>query len=88
MGDITTFLSGVVGMAYAVAAVFFLRFWRRAKDSLFLSFAAAFALLALNQSLIGIFGTDSEMRAAFYSLRLIGFLLIIIGIIRKNMVRE
>ncbi len=88
MGDITTFLSGVVGMAYAVAALFFLRFWRRAKDTLFLTFAAAFALLALNQSLIGIFGVESEMRVAFYTLRLIGFLLIIGAIIRKNMARQ
>jgi hypothetical protein len=88
MGDIITFLSGVVGMAYAVAAVFFLRFWRRAKDSLFLTFSAAFALLALNQSLVGIFGSESEMRVAFYSLRLIGFLLIIAAIVRKNIARE
>jgi heme A synthase len=87
MTDIATFLAGAVGMAYAVAAVFFLRFWTRAKDGLFLSFAAAFALFAINQSLIGIFGVQSEMRAAFYSLRLIGFGLIIFAIIRKNLAK-
>ncbi len=87
MTELPTFLAGAVGMAYAIAALFFLRFWTRAKDGLFLSFAAAFALFAINQSLIGIFGAQSEMRVAFYSLRLIGFGLIIIAIVRKNIAK-
>ena len=43
------YLSGAVTMGFVVAAIFFLRFWRRTSDRLFLSFALAFALLALNQ---------------------------------------
>lgn len=88
MTDLPTFLSGIVAMAYATAGVFFLKFWLRARDGLFLSFAAAFALLALNQALIGVVGPESEMRSAFYSLRLLGFLLIIAAIVKKNLAKR
>jgi hypothetical protein len=82
------FLSGAVTMAYVIASIFFLRFWVKARDGLFLTFAAAFFLLAINQGLIGIYGSNTETRAAFYSLRLVGFLLIIMAIVRKNLARE
>lgn len=85
MNDIQTLLSGAVAMAYAIGGVFFLKFWRRSRDGLFLSFALAFLLLATNQALVGVYGGGSETNAAFYSLRLIGFLLIIVAIVRKNM---
>ena len=39
------FLSGVLTFGYAVAALYFLRFWRESRDPLFGWFAAAFALL-------------------------------------------
>jgi len=88
MSTLPDFLAGAVTMAYLVATIFFLRFWVRARDVLFLTFAAAFFLLAVNQGLIGIYGSTTETRAAFYSLRLVGFLLIIAAIVRKNLVRE
>ena len=45
------FLSGAVTIGYVLAALFFVRFWRRTADRLFLAFAIAFGLLALNQGL-------------------------------------
>jgi len=39
------FLSGAVTMGFAIASAFFLRFWRRTGDRLFLVFALAFWLL-------------------------------------------
>jgi len=87
MIELVDMLSGAVAMAYAIAGIFFLRFWSRSRDSLFLSFAIAFALLALNQALVGLLGGAVESQAAFYSLRLIAFLLIIVAIVRKNVGR-
>ena len=45
------FLSGAVTLGFLVAAGFFLRFWRKTADRLFLALAAAFVLFALNQGL-------------------------------------
>jgi hypothetical protein len=87
MSTLPDFLAGIVTMAHVVATIFFIRFWVKARDPLFLTFAAAFFLFALNQALIGIFGSTTETRAAFYSLRLVGFLLIIVAIVHKNIGR-
>ncbi len=84
MSDAISLLAGAVAMGYFVAGLFFLRFWMRMNDGLFLAFAIAFWLLALNQALVGLYGAD-ESGPLFYSLRLIGFVLIIVAIIRKNM---
>ena len=45
------FLSGAVTLGFLVAARFFIRFWRKTADRLFLAFAFAFVLFALNQAL-------------------------------------
>ena len=88
MSPLVALLSGAVAMAYVVAGLFFLRFWSRSRDGLFLAFAAAFWLLAANQALVGWYGGGAETQAAFYSLRLIGFVLIIIAIVRTNLARR
>ena len=48
------FLSGAITMGFLVAGFFFLRFWKRTRDSLFLAFAAAFWLLGLAQALLAL----------------------------------
>ena len=78
------FFSGMIAMGFAVCAVFFLRFWRRTRDSLFLVFSIAFLLLALNQALTTLLGLPLEERSWLYLLRLAAFLLIIGAIVRKN----
>jgi len=84
MSPALIFLSGAVTMAYAVASLFFLRFWRRTRDRLFLAFAAAFLLLVLNAVLLTISNVPIENRAIYYLLRLLAFLIIIGAVIQKS----
>ena len=78
------FLSGAVTLGYLVAAAFFLCFWRKTADRLFLAFAAAFVLFALNQGLAFALTVVSEPWSLIYALRVLGFLLIAAAIIDKN----
>ena len=80
---IYVFLSGAVTLAFAIAALFFLRFWRKTNDSLFAAFAVAFGLLGLNQALLVLTDMSSEERSWLYLLRLAAFLLIL-AIAQKN----
>lgn len=78
------FLSGAVTLAYVVATLYFVHFWRRTSDRLFLAFALAFALLALNQVTVFTLGVDDERYNYAYILRVLGFILILVAIIDKN----
>jgi hypothetical protein len=82
---IADFLSGALTLGFFVAAAFFLRFWRRTRDRLFLAFAAAFALLALNQVLAAFLGAGNELTPYAYVLRVLGFVLILYAILDKNL---
>ena len=81
------FLSGAVTMGFAVAGLFFLRFWRATRDSLFLAFAVAFWLLGLCQALLGLADIPVEERSWVYVLRLLAFATIIVAVVRKNRAR-
>ena len=78
------FLAGAVTLGFFVAAGFFLRFWRRTRDRLFLAFAAAFVLLAVNQALAALLGAGDELTPYAYLLRVLGFMLILYAVIDKN----
>ena len=78
------FMSGAVTMGYLVAAGFFARFWRQTADRLFLAFALAFALFALNQALAQWLGAADERVGYTYFLRVLGFILILAAIVDKN----
>lgn len=77
-------LSGLIIAGDLVAALFFLKFWRRSDDILFAIFAAAFLLLALGQGLLALTDVPVEERSWIYLLRLAAFILIILGIVHKN----
>lgn len=79
------FLSGAVTLGFLVAAAFFLRFWRKTSERLFLAFAIAFALFALNQALASALTVVSEPWSLIYALRVIGFLVILGAIVDKNL---
>lgn len=79
------FLSGAVTMGFVVACLFFLRFWRKTSDRFFLAFALAFFLLALNQALAQWIGAADERVGYTYLLRVLGFALILVAIVDKNM---
>ena len=78
------FLSGAIAFGYFVCALFLLRFWRRTSDELFLSFALAFGLLGIGQTILALANIQDEERGSVYLIRLVAFLLILVAIIRKN----
>ena len=78
------FLSGAVAFGFLVAGLFFLRFWSRTRDFLFLAFAAAFWLLGLGQALLALASVPQEERSWLYLIRLAAFTLILIAVVRKN----
>ena len=78
------YLGGAITLGYLVAGTFFLRFWRKTSDRLFLAFAIAFGLLAVNQCLAIFLDSGDESTAFAYVLRVLGFVLILLAIINKN----
>lgn len=74
---------GAVAMASSVAALFFLRYWRKTRDALFLLFALAFAVDAMTRVALGL-GGGGEQEPLFYLARLVTFALILVAIIQKN----
>jgi hypothetical protein len=75
--------SGMLTLGGAVIGLYFLRFWRRTRDSLFLYFCLGFWLLALNWCL-GAFVKADEAQSWLYAVRLAAFAVIIFGVWRKN----
>lgn len=78
------FLLGVIVTASLTAGAFFLRFWRQTRDTLFLTFAAAFIIEGLNRIGFLFVERPNEGSPAIYLVRLIAFLLILAAIVRKN----
>ena len=78
------FLSGAVALGFGVCALFFLRFWKRTREELFLAFAFAFLLLGVGQTVLALANIPTEERGSIYLLRLAAFLLILFAIFRKN----
>lgn len=82
--DLVIFLQGAVAMACLVAGVLFLAYWRDSGDRLFVFFAIAFWVLALNYVSVAAVAPTAETRHWFYAVRLIAFVLILVGIADKN----
>lgn len=78
------FLSGAITMGFAIAGLFFLRFWSRTGETLFLAFAFAFWLLGLAQALLVFADIPEEERSWLFLLRLAAFSLILVSIAIKN----
>ncbi|HET9458669.1 MAG TPA: DUF5985 family protein [Sphingomicrobium sp.] len=78
------FLAGAVALGFGVCALFFLNYWKRTLDELFLAFAVAFLLLGLGQTVLALADIPTEERGSLYLLRLAAFLLILMAIWRKN----
>jgi membrane-associated PAP2 superfamily phosphatase len=78
------FLSGAVALGFAVCALFFLRFWHRTREELFLAFSLAFILLGVGQTILALASIPTEERGSLYLIRLLAFALILVAIYRKN----
>jgi hypothetical protein len=82
------FVGGMVTMGFVIAGLFFLRFWQRTKEGLFVVFGVAFWLFAANQALVALAGVPREDQSWFYALRIAGFALLIVAIIAKSVGRR
>lgn len=81
---IEPFLIGVIVTCSLTAGMFFLKFWRRTRDSLFLAFAVAFLIEGLNRVSTLVSERPSEASPWTYLVRLFAFLIILAAILHKN----
>ena len=78
-----TMLGALVAMS-ALAALFFLRYWRTSHDRFFLWFAGAFATFGVSWALLAYDTGASEHTPVIYAIRMFGFLQILAAIFLKN----
>jgi uncharacterized membrane protein HdeD (DUF308 family) len=81
---IEAFLLGVIATTSATAGIFFLRFWRSTRDSLFLAFGVAFLIEGANRCTVLFLSQPSDRSPWNYLVRLAAFLIILGGIVNKN----
>lgn len=81
---VEAFLLGVVAITSLIAGLFFLKFWRRTRDSLFLAFAIAFLMEGTNRVASLNASRPNEGSPWIFTIRLIAFLIILGGILHKN----
>lgn len=79
-----SFLSGAIMMSCFVIGLFFVKFWQKSRDQLFLYFATSFWLLTLERIVLGSLGNLHEISPVIYLIRLCAFVVLLIGIVRKN----
>ena len=81
---LAAFTAGALTLGWLAIGVFFLKFWRRTGDLLFLAFAAAFMIEGVNR--LGFFFLEhpNEGSPTIYLVRLFAFLLIVAAIVMKN----
>ncbi len=78
------FLVGVIATASLAAGLFFLRFWRDTRDSLFLAFGIAFLIEGVNRAVLIRTEHPNEGSPWVYLVRCFAFLIILAGIVNKN----
>ena len=84
MNEANWMLSGGASVAWLIAGLFFLRFWRQTRDSFFLYFTAAFWLEATSRVVAAFLLSTSEDEPILYVVRLISYGLVIVAIWQKN----
>lgn len=81
---LNSFLAGAAIVSLLVIVLFFLRFWSRTRDRLFLFFAGAFGFMILERVVRTVMPVENEWAPYVYSIRLAAFVLIIIAVVDKN----
>lgn len=81
---VEAFLLGVIAITSLTAGLFFLKFWRRTHDSLFLAFSVAFFIEGINRVATLNAAHPNEGSPWIYTVRLLAFLIILGGILHKN----
>lgn len=78
------FTTGMIAMACGVAALFFLRFWKRTHDRLFLIFAIAFCVMGVTRITLMNLPKPDAYTGYAYGFRFATYLLILAAIFDKN----
>ena len=84
-------LYGLIVGEQVLLAFLFLRFWRLSKEPIFAFFAAGFAVMAIHRVGLGFSEAGQiglEQQTSVFVWRLASYLLILAGVIAKNMQRR
>lgn len=84
-GELMSLAAGALILGYLAAGLFFLRFWRRTRDGLFVWFAVAFWLMAVNQLALAFLDVPRDEMHWIYLIRISAFVLILWAIVWKNL---
>lgn len=82
------FLLGVISTLSLVSAAFFIRFWRKTREWLFLAFGFAFLIEGLNRMSFLSLDDPQGGNIVAYSIRLVSYLLILAAIAHRNRRRQ
>jgi uncharacterized membrane protein HdeD (DUF308 family) len=75
---------GVIVTSSIMAGVFFLKFWKRTRDSLFLAFAIAFLIEGVDRACVMVVPRPNEGSPWIYLVHLLASGLILFAILKKN----
>lgn len=81
---VTLLISGMLLAGYAIAALFFLKFWKQTGDRLFAWFAMAFGILVVQRIALSLAAGAGVEAPWPYALRLLAFVFIVVAIVEKN----
>jgi hypothetical protein len=83
------FLQGATFLGSLAVAVCFLRFWRESREPLFLVFAGAFTVFAVNRVALAVLDDgDETQRLWVYATRALAFSLIAGAVVHQNLRRR
>lgn len=83
------FLQGATFLGSLAVALCFLRFWRQSREPLFLVFAAAFAVFAVNRIALAVLDdADESQRLWVYASRAAAFAMIAGAVLQQNLRRR
>lgn len=78
------FLLGIIATSSIMAGIFFLKFWKRTRDFLFIAFAVAFIIEGGSRASVLLLEKPNEGSPWIYLVRLLASLLILFAILKKN----
>jgi hypothetical protein len=84
MSHVADVLAGAAAMVSFAVSLFFFKFWRRTRDTLFLLFAAAFGIDAVGRVALTVVQVADTTEPIYFLPRLVMFSLIAIAIVDKN----
>ncbi|MEO5971029.1 MAG: DUF5985 family protein [Bdellovibrionia bacterium] len=84
IANLSQFLSGATMLGAWACGIYFLKFWFKTRDRLFLIFGVAFWIMAVERLILVVTDQGGEYYPFIYSIRLVSFMLILLGIADKN----